>query len=144
MTTRKPHAAGLETGTNVEHVTPADGNVFLDIGFPPAQAERLRLHADLSITIAGIVRSRRLTRARAAALFGVTQARVIELLRGKHELFTIDALVEMLASAGYRVRLTVETPAPSQTRTGAPSRTRPSTSRPAKTRPARTRPARAR
>ena len=146
MATRKPRAEALEADKGVEHVTPADGNVFLDIGLPRAEAERLLVHADLSITIESIIRSRRLTRSRAAALFGVTPGRVTDLLRGRHELFTIDALVEMLATAGYRVRVAVEDagtrPAgtrPAGTRTGAPSRTRPSTAPRAGGRPARAR-----
>lgn len=31
----------------IEHVTPIDGNVFLDIGFPPGEAENLLVRSRL-------------------------------------------------------------------------------------------------
>lgn len=51
---------------------------------------------------------RRLTQARAAKLLGVSQPRVHDLVRGRLHRFSIDALVEMLARAGVRVRFTTE------------------------------------
>lgn len=51
-----------------------------------------------------------LTQAQAAKLFGVTQPRVSDLVRGKIELFSIDALVNMLASAGRHVDLSIQPP----------------------------------
>ena len=45
------------------HVTPADGNVFADIGLP--DAEELRAKADLMITLTRIIRERKLTQAQA-------------------------------------------------------------------------------
>ena len=46
------------------------GNVFRDLGFPREEAENLKVRADLMIQISKIIRSRRLTQAQAAALFG--------------------------------------------------------------------------
>ncbi|MEO8926480.1 MAG: XRE family transcriptional regulator [Caulobacteraceae bacterium] len=42
-----------------------------------------------------------------AKLFGVTQPRVSDLMRGKIELFSLDTLVNMLAAAGLRATLQV-------------------------------------
>jgi predicted XRE-type DNA-binding protein len=53
--------------------------------------------------------SRGLTQAKAAKLLGVTQPRVSDLLRGRVELFSADALIEMLARLGIRVRLVAST-----------------------------------
>jgi predicted XRE-type DNA-binding protein len=39
---------------------------------------------------------------------GVTQPRVSDLLRGRIDLFSTDALIDMLARLGARVRLTVK------------------------------------
>ncbi|MGQ0736434.1 MAG: helix-turn-helix domain-containing protein, partial [Acidobacteriota bacterium] len=51
--------------------------------------------------------TRRLTQARAASLFGVTQPRVSDLVRGKIDRFSIDTLVAMLGHAGIRVQVVV-------------------------------------
>jgi predicted XRE-type DNA-binding protein len=80
-------------------------NVFLDVGFPAHEAANMRVRADLMIELIRIVRSRRLTQASAAKLFGVTQPRVSDLTTGKIDRFSIDALVEMLSRAGRRVEV---------------------------------------
>ena len=48
-----------------------------------------------------------LTQAQAAELFGVTQPRVSDLMRGKINLFALDALVNMAAAAGLHVEMRV-------------------------------------
>jgi predicted XRE-type DNA-binding protein len=53
--------------------------------------------------VAELVRGRGLTQIRAARLLGVSQPRVSDIVRGRVERFTIDALVEMLARAGVRL-----------------------------------------
>ena len=50
---------------------------------------------------------RGLTQAKAATLLGVTQPRISDLMRGKIDLFSIDTLVDMLARAGFQVKLRV-------------------------------------
>ena len=84
------------------------GNVFRDLGFPPKEAENLKIRADLMIHISKLIRSRRLTQAQTAALFGVTQPRVSDLVRGKIERFSIDTLVAMLGHAGVQVQFTLD------------------------------------
>lgn len=91
----------------IEHTTPADGNVFEDIGFPLEEAANLLLRTDLMLEIEGIVRERGLKQREAAELFGVSQPRISELMRGKLDAFSIDALVNMLAHAGLRVEVRV-------------------------------------
>jgi len=46
-----------------------------------------------------------LTQAQAAALFGVTQPRISDLVRGKIDRFSIDTLIAMLGHAGVRVQI---------------------------------------
>ena len=48
-----------------------------------------------------------LSQSRAAKVFGVTQPRVSDLMRGKIDLFSLDTLVNMLAAAGLRVEVHV-------------------------------------
>lgn len=79
------------------------GNVYLDLGFPPAEAEYLLLRTKLMSALGNVMTERRLTQAQAARLFGVSQPRVSDVIRGRFERFTIDALVEMLARAGVRL-----------------------------------------
>ena len=85
----------------------SSGNVFTDLGFGPEEAEHLRIRADLMIAVRKVIKSRKLTQGQAAKFFGVTQPRISNLVRGRIELFSIDTLVDMLAAAGLRVKLTV-------------------------------------
>ncbi|WP_369210767.1 helix-turn-helix domain-containing protein [Xylella fastidiosa] len=48
-----------------------------------------------------------LSQSQAATLFGVTQPRVSDLMRGKINLFGLDALVNMAAAAGMHVEMRV-------------------------------------
>ena len=89
-------------------VTPSSGNVYRDVGFPPRQAEHLLIRSDLMIALRSLIKERGLTQARAARLLGVTQPRVSDLVRGRIQLFSIDALVEMLARAGVGVSVRLE------------------------------------
>jgi predicted XRE-type DNA-binding protein len=73
------------------------GNVFADVGFPRAEAAHLLIRTDLMLQIERVLKARKLTQAKAATLLQVSQPRVSDLLRGKVDLFSIDALVEMLA-----------------------------------------------
>lgn len=54
-----------------------------------------------------IMQDRKLKQKDAAELFGVSQPRISDLARGKMEEFTIDALVNMLAHAGFHVEVSV-------------------------------------
>jgi predicted XRE-type DNA-binding protein len=53
--------------------------------------------------------SRGLTQAQAAKLLGVRQPRVSDLLRGRVELFSADALIDILARLGIKLRLVAST-----------------------------------
>jgi len=86
---------------------PQNANIFLDLGFSPAEAENLRIRSAMMNALVAHLQSRKLTQAQAAKLLGVTQPRISDLMRGKLHLFSIDALVTMLAAAGLRVDLRV-------------------------------------
>ncbi|MBA3496146.1 MAG: XRE family transcriptional regulator [Gemmatimonadales bacterium] len=85
----------------------SSGNVFRDLGFLSEEATNLKLRADLMIELTKLIKGRRLTQARAAALFGVSQPRVSDLVRGKIDRFSVDTLVAMLGHAGAHVALVV-------------------------------------
>jgi predicted XRE-type DNA-binding protein len=82
--------------------------VFRDLGFDREEAEHLKLRSALMIEIRKVIEARGLTQATAAALFGVSQPRISDLVRGKIDLFSIDTLIDMLAHAGVRVSLVVK------------------------------------
>lgn len=81
-------------------------DVFEDLGFSSGEAENLQLRAQLMSKIRAVARG--MTQAEAAKRFGVTQPRLNDVLRGKIDKFSLDALVNMLAAAGMRVELRVK------------------------------------
>jgi predicted XRE-type DNA-binding protein len=85
--------------------TQSNENVLLDCGFAPADAENLRLRAEMMIALSRHIEEKGLSQARAAKIMGVSQPRISSLARGKIGLFTIDALVNMLAATGLVVDL---------------------------------------
>ena len=89
------------------HITPAGGNIFEDLGFPPAEAQNLLMRSQLMTAVMDVIERQRLTQIQAAKVFGVTQPRISDLVRGKIDRFTLDALVNMLAHAGIKVTLLV-------------------------------------
>ena len=91
-------------------ITPSTGNVFEDLGFPKEETENLRVRSALMATIRTILEEDGLTQAQAAELFGVTQPRVSDLVRGKVELFSIDSLVNMVAASGRQIDISIGTP----------------------------------
>lgn len=81
----------------------SSGNVYLDLGFSPAEAEYLLLRSRLMVMVERLISDRQMTQVKAARLLGVSQPRVSDIVRGRVERFTIDALIEMLARAGIRL-----------------------------------------
>ena len=71
----------------------------------PAQAENMRPRSSLMMTLKEHVSREGLTRSQAAKLFGVTQPRVSDLIRGKIDLFGLDGLENMAATAGLHVEI---------------------------------------
>ena len=84
------------------------GNVFRDVGFPPAEAHNLVLRAEMMLRIEDFVRKSGLTQQAAARVLGVTQPRLNQLLKRRIKLFSLDALVNMLTKAGMRVEVRVK------------------------------------
>ena len=100
------------TKKNAVRVTPSTGNVFRDLGFSREEAEHLLVRADLLIQVQKAINAKGLKQAQAAKLLRVTQPRVSDLLRGRIDLFSTDALIDMLARLGVGVRLVVKSTKP--------------------------------
>ena len=73
----------------------------------PGQAENMKLRSRLMMALRDHIAQEGLSQAAAAKLFGVTQPRVSDLVRGKIDLFSLDTLVNMLAAAGLHIELQV-------------------------------------
>jgi len=87
--------------------TRGSGNVFADLGFCKAEAENLKLRAELMMHIEELYRKSGMTQAQAAEALGLTQPRLNALLKGKIGLFSLDALVNVAGRAGLNVRLVI-------------------------------------
>jgi len=85
----------------------SSGNVFADMGFPKEEAVHLLIRSDLMIKIEALIEEQGLTQKQAAKKLGVTQPRVNDLMRRRMELFSIDALIKMLAR--FDMTVTVKT-----------------------------------
>jgi predicted XRE-type DNA-binding protein len=73
----------------------------------PAQAENMKLRSVLMTALEDYIAEHGLSQSQAAKLFGVTQPRVSDLVRGKIQLFGLDSLINMAAAAGLHIDLKV-------------------------------------
>lgn len=73
----------------------------------PADAASMKLRAELANQIIEHMQAQKLTQAKAAELIGVTQPRIADLMRGRLNLFSLDALVDMADRIGLRTRVVV-------------------------------------
>lgn len=89
-------------------ITRSSGNVFRDAGFSADEAEHLLVRADLMIKVQKLIESKHLTQAELAKTLRITQPRVSDLRRGRIDLFSTDALIDILARLGVRVQLVLK------------------------------------
>ncbi len=73
----------------------------------PEQAVNMKLRSELMLALKDHIARTGMSQAQAAGLFGVTQPRVSDLIRGKINLFALDALVNMATAAGLRIEMRV-------------------------------------
>ena len=74
----------------------------------PQETESMKLRSKLLMALKDHLQRAGLTQVQAAKLFGVTQPRISDLVRGKVNLFGLDALVNMAAAAGLHVEMHVQ------------------------------------
>lgn len=89
------------------HTTPAGGNVFEDLGFDTVEAQKLKIKSELMISISQWIEDNKLKQEDAAKLLKVSRPRISDVVRGKIEKFTIDALVDMVELSGHKVHLSI-------------------------------------
>jgi predicted XRE-type DNA-binding protein len=73
----------------------------------PAEAENLRIRSQLMIAITQTVEAWGESQTQSAKRLGVTQPRLNDLLKGRIEKFSLDALVNLLSGAGLAIEINV-------------------------------------
>jgi predicted XRE-type DNA-binding protein len=73
----------------------------------PEEAENMKLRSVLLTALKNHLARTEMSQAQAAKLLGVTQPRVSDLMRGKINLFALDALVNMATAAGLQIEMRV-------------------------------------
>ena len=86
-------------------VIESSGNVFADLDFANPEEELLK--AKLVREIRAIIKRRKLTQTRAAAMLGLKQPDVSALVTGRVGKFSIDRLVRCLNRMDYKVDVIV-------------------------------------
>ncbi|MDP2829661.1 MAG: XRE family transcriptional regulator [Sulfuricellaceae bacterium] len=76
----------------------------------PQQAASMRARSDLMMAMQAWVKASGKTQAEAARLFGITQPRMSDLMRGKISLFSLEALMDMATVAGLEPHVTIKKP----------------------------------
>ena len=83
--------------------TKSSGNVFVDLGFDPAEAAVLQMRANLMSDLRLCIEKQKLTQAQAAKRLGTAQSRVSDLVRGKWAKFSLEMLITLEARLGRTV-----------------------------------------
>jgi predicted XRE-type DNA-binding protein len=109
----------MKIDTTVRHVTKPGANIFLELGFPPAEARRLhtmsrkqinetqRLKRQLMDELSAWIVAHRLKQADAAEILMVSRPRVSDVMNKKTAKFTIDTLIELLSRIGKPIKIAV-------------------------------------
>jgi predicted XRE-type DNA-binding protein len=80
-------------------------NVFDALTDDRAQAASMAARADLLLAIRARVKAWNITQEKAATRLGLTRPRLNDLMRGKLGKFSLDALVNIAAAAGFKLHI---------------------------------------
>lgn len=83
------------------------GSVWDAIEDKAEDADNMKLRSMLMMALKDHLVRTEMTQAQAAKRFGVTQPRISDLMRGKINLFSLDALVNMASAAGLHIEMRV-------------------------------------
>jgi predicted XRE-type DNA-binding protein len=84
------------------------GSVWDALADTPQEAANLRARADVMRQVAAIIAASGWKQAEAAKRCGVSQPRINDLLRGRIDRFSLDALVNIATALGRRVRVAID------------------------------------
>ncbi len=77
-------------------MTKGSANVFEDLGFSALDSQNLLLRSQTMIALVQWFEASGMTPAKAAKSLGITQTKFNQLLKGKFETFSLDALVKLI------------------------------------------------
>jgi predicted XRE-type DNA-binding protein len=83
-------------------------SVFDALADTQAEAANMTARADLLLAIRERIKEWNLTQEDAAARLGLTRPRLNDLMRGKLDKFSLDALVNIAAAAGFKLHIELE------------------------------------
>lgn len=90
---------------NDDSIVSGSGNVFIDLGFEPAEAEVMLMRVKVLVQTSQRLKEKGWTQAKAAEELGITQPRVSRLLKGKVEDFSLDMLVTLAGKLGLKPQI---------------------------------------
>ena len=70
-------------------------------------ANKMAMRVNLSIMLTSLIKEKGWNQGEAAQQLGVTQSRISDLKNTKVENFTVDAMLEMLDTLGFKVRMSM-------------------------------------
>ena len=73
----------------------------------PEEAENMKLRSVLMTALKNQITRAEMSQAQAAKLFGVTQPRISDLMRGKINLFGLDTQVNVATAAGLHIEMRI-------------------------------------
>jgi predicted XRE-type DNA-binding protein len=88
-----------------EQIVESCGNVFVDLGFDPAEAAILELRARLFTDLRASLITIGLSESDAADKLGLGKGRFGDLMSGKWDRFSLETLIILLTRAGKPVRV---------------------------------------
>ncbi|NOT94795.1 MAG: XRE family transcriptional regulator [Nitrospira sp.] len=86
-------------------ITKSSDNIFIDLGFDPAEAAVLQMRANLMSDLRLYIEKQKLTQAAAAKRLGIAQSRVSDLVRGKWDKLNLEMLITLEARLGRTIRV---------------------------------------
>src|SRR5882724_11544698 len=94
-------AERTKTMNSMNDIRQSSGNVFADLHLP--DAGELNAKAQIAYQICRILNKRKLTQKRAAALLGIDQPKISNLMRGRLDGFSTDRLFRFLTDLDRNV-----------------------------------------
>lgn len=76
-------------------MTKANDNIFVDLGFDPAEAVVLQMRSTLMSDLRLYIEKHKLTQVEAAKRLGISQSRASDLVRGKWDKFSFKMLLHL-------------------------------------------------
>jgi predicted XRE-type DNA-binding protein len=86
-------------------ITKSSDNIFIDLGFDPAEAAVLQMRANLMSDLRRYIEKQKLTQTAAAKRLGIAQSRVSDLVCGKWDKFSLEMLITLEVRLGRTIRV---------------------------------------